>query len=246
MGCDWPVAQECLPPLPILPDTPTTDEQAAYDLAARRRNSAEDMAVSVLWALSGRQFGVCDTTVRPCPAPPFAPSTAYVLTRTDGHWFNWSCGCVGSCTVGGPRVVHLPGPVATVTDVTVDGIILSASEYRLEGDALYRLGTSWPGQDLGRPLGESRTWSVTYGRGTPVPSGVEELTGLLAKEFIVACDDVKKCRLPRSVVSTTQRGVTHVFDPSKILAAGYTGLAEVDMWLAAVNPHRLAAAPVVV
>jgi len=124
--------------------------------------------------------------------------------------------------------------------------VLSPTVYALEGNALYRRGADWPRQDLGRPLGESGTWSVTYTRGIAVPAGVDRLVGMLAVEFIAACDDDMTCRLPRTMVSTTQRGVTHVFDPSKILAAGKTGLPEVDLWLSAVNPHHLMAAPSVI
>jgi hypothetical protein len=244
MACDWAIDRTCLPPLPELPDTPTDEQQDAYDLALARRNAAEDMAVGVLWALSGRQFGACETTVRPCPS--YSQGFGYgpfLLTLDAGHWVNWPCGCVGSCTVSGPRVVHLPGPVGEIVAVTVEGIILAGTEYQLEGDALYRRGTSWPRQDLGRPLGDDGTWSVTYTRGVPVPAGVDKLTGQLALEFIAACDDETQCRLPRTLVATNQRGNSHVFDQSKILAAGKTGLPEVDLWLAAVNPHHLAEAP---
>ncbi|WP_166905919.1 hypothetical protein [Mycobacterium sp. DL440] len=244
MSCDWPIARECLPELPAVgddPDNPTPE----YVAALAQRNSAEDIAVQVLWALSGRQFGVCETTVRPCPD--YAQGFGYgpfILTLDLGHWSNWPCGCVGSCSVSGPRVVHLPGPVAAIMSVTVDGAVLDESDYQLEGNALYRKGGQWPRQDLGSPLGEPGTWSVTYGLGIPVPAGVDKLTGQLAREFLnAACGDEDECRLPRTLVSTTRRGVTNVFDSSKILAAGKTGLTEVDLWLAAVNPNRLMAAP---
>lgn len=251
MSCDWPIDRSCLPDLPTLGDTPTDEEQAAYDLALQRRNDAEDTAVHVLWALSGRQFGVCETTARPCPT--YAVSahsftwagSPFVLTLDSGRWVNWPCGCVGSCSVSGPRVVHLPGPVQTVSAVTVAGEALDVDTYALEGDALYRVGGWWPRQDLGRPLGEANTWSVTYTRGNPPPPGTAKLAGLLAKEFIAACTPGQKCTLPRTVVSTTQRGVTHVFDASKLLAAGKTGLPEVDLWLAALNPNHLQEQPVV-
>lgn len=245
MSCQWPIDRSCLPPLPDLGPTPTPPEQAAYDLALLARNDAEDIAVHVLWALSGRQFGACDTTVRPCPS--YAQGFGYtsiVLTLEEGRWVNWPCGCIGGCSVTGPRVVHLPGPVTAIVDVKVDGAALATSEYQLEGNALYRTGgAAWPRQDLGSPLGESGTWSVTYTRGIPVPPGVDKLTGQLAREFIAACDDDDSCRLPRTVVATTRRGVSHQFDPTKILAAGKTGLTEVDLWLSAVNPHQLQQAP---
>lgn len=245
MSCEWPIDRSCLPPLPELGASPTPQEQAAYDLALLQRNDAEDIAVHVLWALSGRQFGACETTVRPCPT--YAQGFGYgpfVLALDAGHWLNWPCGCIGSCTVSGPRVVHLPGPVVDVVAVAVAGAVLDLAEYQLEGNALYRRGgAAWPSQDLGRPLGEDGTWSVTYRRGHPTPPGVDRLAGQLAREFIAACDDEDTCRLPRTVVATTRRGVSHQFDPTKILAAGKTGLTEVDLWLSAVNPHKLQQAP---
>lgn len=67
MSCDWPIDRSCLPPLPELSASPTPEEQTDYNLALLRRNNAEDIAVHVLWALSGRQFGACETTVRPWP-----------------------------------------------------------------------------------------------------------------------------------------------------------------------------------
>ncbi|OHU29023.1 hypothetical protein [Mycobacteroides chelonae] len=245
MSCEWPIDRSCLPPLPALDDNPTPEQQEAYDDALARRNGAEDIAVQVLHALSGRQFGACETTARPCPS--YAQGFGYgpfVLTFDGGDWLNWPCGCLGSCSVSGPRVVHLPGPVAEIVSVTIAGADLAESDYQLEGNALYRKGgVSWPSQDLGRPLGEAGTWSVKYRRGYPVPAGVDKLVGQLAREFIAACDDDDTCRLPRTLVATTRRGVSHQFDPSKVLAAGKTGLTEVDLWLSAVNPHHLQQAP---
>lgn len=250
MAYTWPIDRGCLPALPDVPDLPddptpvqTADHaaaQALYDAALARRNTAEDLAVTVLWALSGRQFGAAEIAVRPC-------SNGYSLARMSGHWSEIPCGCaLGGCVVAGPRVAHLPGPVHHHSDdtpivVTIGGQILPADQYVLEGDVLHRVGGAWPYQDLGRPLGEYGTWCVSYHRGRPAPAVVAPLVGQLAREFLLACsDDPGECRLPSTVTQTTRQGVTHVFDPARILSAGYTGLVEVDRWLAAVNPRRLA------
>lgn len=240
----WPVDRTQLPALP----DPDDD---GYGAALARRKNAEDMAVSVLWALSGRQFGVAETTIRPATNPEVPPP--YVWARTFGHWAETPCGCPPQhCMVAAPRVVHLPGPAQPDTDatpiiVTVAGTDLAHDEYAAEGDALYRAGgKSWPRQDFNRPLGEPGTWSVTYHRGLAPPTMVAPLVGQLAREFLAATgDDPGECRLPATLTQMTRQGVTHVFDPARVLAAGYTGLTEVDRWLAAVNPHRLAQAPVV-
>ncbi|QYC54268.1 head-to-tail adaptor [Mycobacterium phage Allegro] len=260
MSCDWPVDRSCFDDLPPEPEPPgdgaSEQEQAAYAAAVaerealiQRRNMAEDTAVMVLWAFTGRQFGLCETTVRPCPGgggPRDMRPWSQPLLWWDGtHWLNASCGCVGRCQVSGPGVVHLPSPAAEVLAVTLGDTVLDESEYVLEGNALYRRGgKAWPSQDLGRPLGERGTWSVQYLRGLPVPAGGDKMAGLLAKEFVSACDG-GVCRLPRTVVQTTRQGVTHVFDATKLLDLGYTGLTEVDTWLAAINPHHLQQAPVV-
>lgn len=250
MSCDWPVDRTCLPDLPAEPDDASSPEDlAAYAAAVSRENMATDTAVLVLWRFTAGQFGICDTTVRPCPergGPRDRRPWSQVLLWWDGeHWSNGSCGCIGRCRQSGPGMVHLPGPVQEVTAVTIGDEVLDESLYVVEGDVLFRrMGKAWPSQDLSRPLGETGTWSVDYTRGVPVPAGGAKMAGLLAQEFIAACDG-GECRLPRTVVSTTRQGVTHVFDATKLMELGYTGLTEVDTWLAAVNPHHLMQAPVV-
>jgi hypothetical protein len=45
----------------------------------------------------------------------------------------------------------------------------------------------------------------------------------------------------------SRQGVTYrAYDPAVIYASGKTGLAEIDGWLAAVNPNALTAAPTVI
>lgn len=253
MACEWEIDRTCVP-LPVEPTPPESEEGlpayeialAAYDVALAQALANEDMAVSVLWALSGRQFGLCPVTVRPCVQPAWTVGgghSAYILTMDFGHWTNWPCGCSTRCEVSGPRVVHLPGPAAEVIAVTVDDVVLDDDAYVLEGNALYRRGgASWPTQNLGAPLGEAGTWGVEYLRGLPVPPGVASLTGTLVREFANACSDDGECRLPRTLTATSRKGATNVFDASKILANGKTGLPEVDLWLASVNPNHLAQA----
>lgn len=243
----WPVAEDCLPDLPGLGEEPTWDALDEYAAAVAAQQQAVNQARFILWALSGRQYGLIETTVRPCPG--YATGWGYftyleALDYYANTWIPWSCGCEGNCTVTGPRVVHLPGPAHSILSVRIVDVTLAADDYQLEGDALYRTsGASWPRQDKNRPLGKSNTWSVTYLRGIPIPAGVDVLTANLAREIISFCNGDDDCRIPRNVTSFSRRGVSYEFDPSKLTAAGKTGLAEVDMWLAAVNPNQLMAAP---
>lgn len=244
-ACEWPVDLSCLPELPTVSDPPTDEETAALEAAQLARDIAVETAADVLWALSGRQFGLDEITARPCPvyAQGFGYRRYVQILDLDG-WNEVPCSCSGSCTVTGPRVVHLPGPVHSITSVQIEDIALTDDDWQLEGDALYRTsGASWPKQNLQAPLGEPFTWSVTYLRGLCPPRAVGAFTGALAREFIAACDDDMECRIPRTVVASSRRGVSYEFDPSKMLDAKKTGLQEVDMWLASVNPNKLMAAP---
>lgn len=249
----WPIDRTNLPAVPVLGDSPTDDQQAAYDKAVLEQRAAAQLAVTVMWALTGRQWGLDSTTVRPCRFErPHHRDGGYAwrsLWYRDGAYFNWPCGCHMGCEIGGPRAVHLPGPVHAVTEVRIAGVVLDPSGYSLEGNVLYRVGGPWPHQDLGRPVGEALTWSVTYDRGYPVPDGVDILTGILAKEFAAAisASDGNKCRLPRTVTTASRNGVTYrAYDPAVIYANGKTGLPEVDLMIAAVNPHALSAPPSVI
>ena len=249
MSCAWPVDRTCLPELPA-------EDAENYEQKLAERNAAEDLAVQVLWSLSGRQFGACETVVRPCPpadrpmwrgSHPYDQSvqpypSSFMPVFEYGRWVNYPCGCVGKCRQAGPRTVHLPGPVAEIVTVTIGAVVLDYDEYALEGDVLYRIGGNWPHQDYNRPLGEDATWSVEYLKGVPVPAGVATFVGQLAKEFLAACSG-DACRIPRNVVATTNRGVMRQFDPSRIYAAGKTGLTEIDLWLSAINPHHILAGP---
>jgi hypothetical protein len=236
--CEWPIDTGCLPTVT------TPEEQDALD-------AASELAIDVLWALSGRQYGVCPAVARPCPLPSLASgrlSNPYggaglSLVRNGGEWANESCGCAGRCKLSGPRMVHLPGPVQSIIEVNIAGEIIDPSGYELEKNVLYRNGSPWPYQDLSRPLWEEGTWSVKYMRGVPVPKGLARLTGLLVTEFYNACTG-GKCRLPRSVTEVSRQGVSHkMYNPNDIYSAGKTGIPEIDLWLSAVNPHAVMSAP---
>lgn len=246
MTFSWPIDRSGFPALPE-----ATAPEYARKLAEEQ--GAAQLAVSIMWALSGRQFGLVDQTARPCrtPARSLWPDPAgrwVVPVYYGGAWVPDFCGCYGSCRVAGPNVVHLPGPVAEVTEVKINGVVLPSNVWVAEGNALYRRDGIWPTQDLNRPLGDLGTWGVTYRKGIAVPTGVDQLTGTLAKEMLTAiADDPGRCRLPRTVTTVSRQGVTYrAYDPAVIYAAGKTGLAEVDMWLAAVNPNALMASPSVI
>jgi hypothetical protein len=255
--CTWPIDRSCFQALPETGD-PTYATALAIQLAC------EDIAVNVLWSLSGRQFGICPALVRPCAEAHqplhgrWGPIGAFtvgmlislddfgdVFSVADGYWH-------GKCLISSPRAVQLPGPVyqdATGNypiTVMIGDEILDIDEYIVENDTLHKTWGEWPFQDFSKELGEHGTWSVAYWRGLPPPAIAARFTGLLAYEFIQAsCGG--KCRLPRTVQHISRAGVSYdTFNPNNIYATGKTGLPEIDMWLSTINPHALMQAPSVI
>jgi hypothetical protein len=251
--CTWPIDRFCyetwLPP----------EEDPSYNTKLAIQLASEDAAVQVLWALSGRQFGICPAQVRPCAEAhqplegrwgPIGAFTVGVLVGLDdfGDVFAMEGGWHGKCLISSPRAVQLPGPVYQDNSgdypvvVQIHDYILDDDEYTVEGDVLHRWHGEWPFQDYSKEIGEHGTWSVSYWRGTPPPAYVARFVGVLTNEFIQAsCGG--KCRLPKTVTHLSRGGVSYEVDPLAILNAGKTGLPEIDMWLATVNPHALMAPP---
>lgn len=235
------------------------------------RAMADAVATEVLWALSGRQYGVCETVVRPCRdrclpnwwesigsegwywrrgggryGPILDSGIPFVSCRCGGD----SCGCSTEC------VMKLPSNVTEIVQIIIDGFILDPADYRLEqgqGEMLLRRvvlprnGACWPTcQDFNLPTTSPDTWSIRYKRGRPVPAGGQYAAGVLVCEILKSCLG-KTCQLPKRVQSVMRQGVSITFlDPQDFLDKGLTGVYEVDLWLRSVNPGRLTRRPQVV
>jgi hypothetical protein len=217
-------------------------------LTVAEQTAAAEAATFVLWAATGRQYGVCDQTVRPCGRWPCDEGTAgyywsngtwypYIL---DGLWFNCPCG-PDLCTCGARCKVYLPGPVASVSSVSVDGVVVDPSAYRVD-DARWLIrtdGDCWPARqnfDVDSGVG---TFSVTYGRGTAVPAYLLSAAGTYACEWAKMCAGAD-CQIPMRVVTLTRQGTT--FDGvnfDQLLERGLTGVQSVDQIIVMANPHRL-------
>lgn len=215
--------------------------------------SALTVASELLYALSGRQYpGTCSEIVRPCGNEgdplgftPWLWSYPWVPIRTGGQWVNTGpCGChMRSCGCGPYPSVNLGRPdVQTVTEVKIDGAVLASSAYRLDSNQyLTRVdGDSWPCcQDLSEPTTEAGTWSVSITYGFAVPEALKRAAAVFASELIKDCIG-EDCRLPRRTTTVTRQGLTFdMLDPQQFLTEGRTGLYEVDLVVAAFNPHGL-------
>lgn len=217
------------------------------------------VASFTLWAMSGRRYGPCPVTVRPCrkaclEAAPLTvrwgaagPWIPYI--DSTGVWRNASvCGCASSCSCGELCEVKLDGPVFDVTEVVVDGQVLVPEAYRVDSPGLLVRtdGECWPTcQDMAAPCGEPGTFCVTYRIGLPLDEAAIAAVSELTCELVKAClppgsRGCGECRLPGNVTRVVRQGVqVDMADPTTIFSEGRTGLPLVDMWLNAVNPYRL-------
>src|SRR6266498_2850952 len=98
------------------------------------------LASATLWGLSGRQFGLCEVTLRPCRRECYSPwpygwaEYSYPQPAlVGGQWFNLICGgCGDNCSCSVLSEVVLPSRTDSVSAVKVDGLTLATTAYRLD------------------------------------------------------------------------------------------------------------------
>lgn len=226
---EWPVDFSVLP----------TDLDETQQLVLEQ---SLDAAVAVLWALTGRWYGVQAVEARPC-SPGRSP-VGIPLEFGRGWQPVLDAGTVRNVSVMPvscrDNVINLPGPVVEVLGWVVDGDEMELAGLQVYGDAIMRTaGGAWPSQDLSLPSTEPGTWAVRYLRGHMPPPGAAHMVGLLAREFYNGATG-GTCRLPRRVTNVQRQGVTvSMVDPTEIFDSGATGITEVDLWIKSVNPYRL-------
>ena len=245
--CNWPIEFACAP------------DWASYPPGVQ--SAAVSWATYILWALTGRQYGPCSLTIRPCGPRCAGPNGYLVFPVNSGSttsagapwmipWIDsgvWrNCGCAGGCSCAATCEIALPGPVAVVDEVRVDGLVVDPSSYRMDQyrgiPVLVRTdGLCWPDcQDMDANIDEEGAFAVTYQRGVLVPRAGQIAAGIFANEFAKACSG-RDCVLPQQLASLSRNGVeVQVADPTSLFENGLTGIAEVDLFIKAVNPYRRA------
>ena len=234
--CEWPLLYSC--------GTEVVCE-TLESIPASARDNIEAAAVEYLWNWTGRRFGACPLTIRPCKADctegmssfngsgpfrtPFglggSPWTPVVI---DGLWYNVGCGnCGDKCGCGGVAPLKIPGPVASIASITEDGVTIDPANYHVEnGDLLVRTdGKAWSACGL----------EITYSRGTIPPVGGQLAAGRLACELAKAFCNDESCELPERIASITRQGVTvAMLDSFDDIDKGHTGIWVIDSWVASV------------
>jgi len=231
----------------VIPTPICCDEWATLSPVVQA--SAGDYAALILWAATGRQFGLCTVTVRPCGMNRCPDGMAdffgwdwsgnsWVPYIFNGTWFN--CACPGVCCCDPRCQIRLMGPVDSVTEVLLGGIAVDPATYRVDDKHwLVRTdGECWPScVDMDTDDGDN-VLEVTYVRGTTPPPALLRAASTLECEWGKACTG-GDCRLSNRVTSIARQGINiEMADPASFLDDGMTGLWEVDSVIAALNPYR--------
>lgn len=231
---DWPVYWTCEA------DT-YSPEVTGYAVRAASR---------VLWTLSGRRFGQCPVTWRPCAddcddftfVPLWDWRSGYMVPPWDFYRLPYcSGGCRGGCSCTHIPTILLPDSVSRIVEVKLDGTPMATGAYRRDGRSLMRTdGAAWPRcNNLALDDDQPGTWSVSAVLGEEVPDSGRLAMGELVCEILKTASGVD-CRLPPGVTQLVRQGVTIQYpDMGQLLKDGRTGLYLVDMFLAAENPDGL-------
>ena len=172
-----------------------------------------DLASLILWGESGRRYGLCLRTVRPCwegdrnhgfttstswRSPASYPLTPLTVAGTGGAvdvYPTWPR--LRECACHLPELL-LPGPIAWVEEIMVDGVPVNLGNVaiRVDGTNARRVltrndGESWYcSNDLERdptvvPLAPEPgpAWQVRYWRGRQVTDTMQIIAGKLAEQI---------------------------------------------------------------
>lgn len=262
-SCPWPVTYvDCAGECSAYEKWPEEDRAAAQAWF-------EAMASDYLFNWTGGVFGVCDVEVRPCRqdcagaaawgttfwgrGPGFDPgfprqgagvrgAAPWFPVLVSGQWFNITCGCMGTCrcSPSGPASLSLPGPVQTITEVTIDGEVVPSTSYRLDNHRwLIRTdGETWPTcQDMNVAPDAIGSFVVRYTKGIPVPIGGVTAAGRLACELALAACGDEQCALPDRIQTITRQGLTVGVNTSDT-AWEQTGIWSIDNWVMSVNQPK--------
>lgn len=231
-----------------------------------QQETAARLATLVMWAATGRRYGPCEITIRPCAQRGWAETyrafpvwwgsgvagPGFFPVLYGGVWSNVSCGCGGGCCCRVNCAIILPGPVSSITQVMVHGEVVPSTDYRVDvAGGTYQLvrmtGGCWPTcQDFNELADGAHAFSVTFGRGAPVPQSVLDAASLLACNFGAQLAE-GDCGLPPRLQALTRQGVSAEFIVSEIDVNTFqTGINLVDMVIRAENPSRRTRPPLVI
>ena len=226
--------------------------------SAEVTGQAIEIASEILFHLTAQRFSLCTVVLRPCRQScyntfPWFQWWQYGVYPQpywwNGTWYNLTCGncpAESSCSCPGLSETTLPGPIASVTEVKVDGVVLTPGvDYRVDDyRKLVRLGGEiWPFcQNMNLADTEVGTWSTTVTYGEVVPAIGRLAVGELGLEVVkyLLCDG--DCALPQGVIDISRQGVSmSIANISELFNTGFIQLRMCDLFIKTANPNHLQA-----
>lgn len=248
--------------MPIAPPRPSCEpvvEDSDVVLGACSAWTDADQAVrdaviaatsQLIWSMSGRQIGVCSSTVWPCIAAVCGcgscgrqrlESGDYLPPLSDCTSCGNACECAKPCGCVALRSLVLDGPypVLDIGAVRVGGVVVDPSHYRVDDwrNLILLDSFAWPRcNDLSTP---DAGMSVEYRWGNP-PDELDRIAArTIALELVKSFTCPSECRMDPRVTSITGYGNTIQLD-ADALEWSVAQLPEIKAWLSARNPGEVA------
>lgn len=210
----------------------TAVEEGVFErIGEEQAEAVKQAAVNYLWNWTGRVFGLCEVTVHPCLTSCRNKAVSPLQVMWAGRGASMCCDTGCTCWNTG-KLLRLPGPIHSVTEVTYEG--MAFTDFQI-------VNSRW----LGRTDGQ--TWPrvcdgelvITYKRGVEAPSGGRIAAKALALELAKAVGLDNTCKLPQRVQNITRQGVSvTMLDAFEGLSEGKTGIWIVDSWIASIRQTR--------
>lgn len=199
------------------------------DLPGEAVAAAREGASNLLWALTGRVYGVC--SVRERYRAQVGVGCVGPYKDRAGYWQN-GVGGGGACCA----ITLAQQPVRSIEEVAIDGVpLVQSGNWVRQGNRVLRLGACWPSA----VECEVAPIEVEYTYGAGFPAGSAPAVGEVAAELLAPLRG-KDCRLPTRATSVTRNNVTVTMaDAQQLADSGLLGLPLADMLIRALNPGRL-------
>ena len=190
--------------------------------------SAVEFASFVLYKLTAEKYTGIQTTIEVYTSD-YTLSTTTVPSLIDGKMYNFPKFSDGDRNL---RLRHTP--VRSVQSVYHLGSLMDPSEYSLRNNSYLVRKNALPWV-----LDPVHELEVSYTYGTPPPAAGKRAAIRLANELILSDLGSAQCALPERISSVSRQGVSYtVLDPQEFISNGKVGIYEIDLFLAAVNPHK--------
>jgi hypothetical protein len=230
MIAPWIAADQLVDPLsPYAQDAIDSASFVLFHLSGRKYGGVREVTeeycqvgLDQIWAST--YYGPSGRPMLPGPSgyPMMYPELRYgvITNRVGGQCGH--CGCTHLLRLRG-------GPVREITSVKVGGSELGPSSY-----AIYDYSFIAAPNDCWLTCDDVE---VTYSYGTAPPALGRIAAKALADQYLLAMAGDDECALPQRVTQISRQGESWtLLDPQEFLDKGRTGIYQVDLFLATVNP----------